>query len=494
MILSSKLVFSIVCLLFARWTAGAAVPNDAAVSDDSSISAKSTINVDVCVIGGGAAGTYAAIKSKDLGKTVVVVEQQGRLGGHTKTYIDPVSKKPIELGVAEWEDTPVVRSWFERFDIPLYQYNFTIPGVTSKYADYTTGKPATPKAGDLNGAWDAFQKQVSKYPSLDDDLSRVPYPVPADLLLPFGEFIIKYKLQDAVPYLSLYGQGWGDFVTLPTLLAIKYFPPSFFSPTQLFSGGPGALATKDNSLIYEKATKELGGGVFLNSTVLSMDRSATHLVKILVKTPLGKRLIRAKKLISAIPPVIGNLKGFDLNSTEIPIFNKFKGHSWYVGLVQNSNIPDNITLINYGTNNDQNFDIPVLPGFYDLFATVVPGLHYFLYGGNDNQTTFTQPQVKKALKDTIARLSAAGTLPKNAGKKLELIDFTSHSPYEVYVSSDEIAKGFYNKLFALQGQRNTYWTGAAFVTHSSAAIWNFTDQLVTKMWAAAPGSATLPTA
>ncbi|KAL9583690.1 MAG: hypothetical protein Q9212_002556 [Teloschistes hypoglaucus] len=480
---SARLLITIAYLFFITWVAGAAIPDDAAKSDDSTISAKNTIDVDVCVIGGGAAGTYAAIKSKDLRKTVVVVEQQDRLGGHTKTYIDPVSKKAVELGVAEWQDTPIVRSWFKRFDVPLYQYNFTIPGVTSKYADFTTGKPATPKQGDLLGAWDAFQKQVLKYPSIVNDLSDVPYPVPADLLLPFGEFITKYKFEDAVPYLSLYGQGWGNFVTLPTLLAIKYFPPFFFSPTQLSSGGPGALASKDNSLVYEKAQKELGDGVLLNSTVLSMDRSGLDLVKIMVKTPSGKKLIRAKKLISAIPPVIENLKGFDLNTTETPIFNKFKGHSWYVGLVKNSDIPDNITMINYGAKNDRNFNITVLPGFYDFFATVVPGLHYFLYGGNDTQPTFTQPQVRNALKDTLGRLSAAGTLPKGAGKDLSLIDFTSHSPYEVYVSSDEIAKGFYNKLFALQGQRNTYWTGAAFVTHSSAAIWNFTDQLVTKMWA-----------
>ena len=182
--------------------------------------------------------------------------------------------------------------------------------------------------------------------------------------------------------------------------------------------------------------------------------------------------------------MIDNLKGFDLNETEIPIFDKFKGHSWYVGLVNNSGVPDNITLINYGTNNTKNFNIPVVPGVYDIFATVVPGLHYFLFGGNDSQPTFTQLQVRNDLQDTLSRLQAKGSIPifPGAAKELNIVDFSSHTPYEVYASSDEIAKGFYSKLFALQGQRNTYWTGAAFVTHSSAAIWNYTDQLVTKMW------------
>ncbi|KAG6997757.1 beta-cyclopiazonate dehydrogenase [Physcia stellaris] len=454
----------------------------------SDILPQNTFKVDVCVIGGGAAGTYAAIKSLDVNKTVVVVEQQDRLGGHTKTYIDPISKKPIELGVAEYEDSPIVRKWFARFNVPLYQYNFTIPGVTSEYVDFQTGQIATPKQGDLLGAWNAFQAQVAKYPSLDYSLDSVPFPVPADLLLPFGQFITKYNIQDAVPYLSLYGQGWGNFVTLPTLLAVKYFPPFFFSPASLSGGGGGAVAAKDNSLVYEKATKELGSNVLLNSTVIHMDRSAPDLVQIIVRTPTGKKLIHAKKLVSAIPPLIDNLKGFDLNKTETPIFNKFQGHSWYVGLVKNSGIPSNVSLLNYGTHNTQNFNIPVLPGIYEIFATVVPGLHYFLFGGNDSQPTFTQSQVKASLQDTLTRLRATSIIPKlpETAKALEIIDFSSHTPYEVYVPSNQIAKGFYNKLFALQGQRNTYWTGAAFVTHSSAAIWNYTDQLVTKMWPSEP--------
>jgi len=181
--------------------------------------------------------------------------------------------------------------------------------------------------------------------------------------------------------------------------------------------------------------------------------------------------------------VIDNLKGFDLNNNEVAIFNKFQGHSWYVGLVQNSGIPDNLTLSNYGTNNDANFNIPVLPAVSNMYATAVPGLHSFYYEGPDSEPSFTEAQVKKGLQGTLDRLRAAGTIPKKApAQPINIIDFSSHTPYEVYVTSDQIAKGFYNKLFALQGKRNTYWTGATFVTHSSAAIWNYTDTLVTGIW------------
>lgn len=178
--------------------------------------------------------------------------------------------------------------------------------------------------------------------------------------------------------------------------------------------------------------------------------------------------------------MIDNLKGFDLNSDEVPIFNKFQGHSWYIGLVQNSGIPDNLTLSNYGSTNDANFNIPVLPAVSNIYATAVPGLHYFLFEGPDSEPTFTKDQVVSALKATLDRLRSAGTIPKQApSQPLNIVQFDSHTPYEVFVPADQIAQGFYNKLFDLQGKRNTYWTGAAFVTHSSAGIWNYTDTLVT---------------
>ena len=447
-----------------------------------------TIEVDVCVIGGGAAGTYAAIKSRDLNKTVVVIEKQGRLGGHTKTYIDPASHQPIELGVAEYENSTFVRDWFARFDIPLYTYNYTAPGVTSSTVDFQTGAIEPPAASNssanLLDAWNAYQAQASKYPFLDYSLAHVPSPVPADLLLPFGQFIAKYNLQGAVPYLSLYGQGWGNFVTLPTLLAIKYFPPGFFSPASLAGTGSGAVAATDNSVLYEKAQAELGpDAVLLNSTVLHMDRTAAEYARITVQTPSGTKHIRARKIIAALPPILENLSGFDFSAAEVEIFRKFRYHSWYVGLLRNSGIPDNLTLFNYGANNTQEYDIPVLPAAYDIYATRVPGLHYFTFGGNDSQLRFTESQVRANLDASLTRLREQGVLPKQGQQRLEIIDFTSHTPYEVYVSSEEIAQGFYKRLFGLQGQKQTYWTGAAFVTHSSPAIWNFTGQLVEAMWA-----------
>ena len=44
------------------------------------------IHRDVAIIGGGAAGTYSAVRLKDMGKSVVVIEKDSVLGGMTDTY------------------------------------------------------------------------------------------------------------------------------------------------------------------------------------------------------------------------------------------------------------------------------------------------------------------------------------------------------------------------------------------------------------------------
>ncbi len=464
---------AIACFALVSWV-GAAID-----ATNTGASVLDTLQVDVCVIGGGAAGTYAAIKAHDMNKTVVVVEMQERLGGHTKTYIDPVSKQPIELGVQEYDNTTLVENWFARFNISTYSFNFTIPGVTSEFVDFQSGQIANHTAPLMPAAIEEYRKQLTQYPSLDYSLDNGSFLVPPDLLLPLGQFISKYGLQGAMPLFGLYGQGWGNFVTLPTLYAIKYFTQqSLQAQTQ------GSLATKDNSRLYERAQTELGAKALLSSTVLHMDRSAADFANITVQTPSGRKLIRARKIISTIPPVLENLRGFDLNETEIPIFGKFRYHSWYVGLLNNSGIPDNITLFNYGLKNTENFNLGVLPAAYDIYTTRVAGLHYFTFGLNDSETQFSQHQVETNIKASITQMQAKGTLPKPlpGSANLDMLNFTGHTPYEVQVSSEEIGNGFYNRLFCLQGQRNTYWTGAAFVTHNSAAIWNYTDKLVNSMW------------
>jgi hypothetical protein len=46
------------------------------------------------------------------------------------------------------------------------------------------------------------------------------------------------------------------------------------------------------------------------------------------------------------------------------------------------------------------------------------------------------------------------------------------------VSAADVAAGFYTKLYALQGHRNTFWNGAAFQAHDSTLLWQYTETLL----------------
>ncbi|KAL8929204.1 MAG: hypothetical protein Q9208_001287 [Pyrenodesmia sp. 3 TL-2023] len=452
--------WSICCLAYIGWVS--------AQIDQAGLSPKDILNYDVCVIGGGAAGTYAAIRLRDLNKTVAVVETQGRLGGHTVTYTDPASKATIDIGVIVVNNDDLTKNYFGRFNISLTVANFDTPGVTTEYVDFRTGEIVTGYAPP-NGtaAYRAYAAQLAKYPFLDLSLGNIPQSVPADLLLSFGDFIEKYSLQDAIPQFYSYGQGFGNILNLPALYAFKYYNTNNFQTALTTSGN-------DNSKLYREAQAELGADAFLNSNILAMDRSDPNFVKVLVKTPSGHKLIRAKKILSTIPPLFSNLRGFDLDATELPLFKKFMYHTYYAGLINNSAIPDTLQLQNVGK--DTPYNLPVLPAAYYISPTKIPGLHFFQAGTPETEV-LSSKQIQAEVVASIKRMRAVGVLPSTNATPNYAI-FANHVPYSIYVPPSVIATGFYNKVFALQGRKNTYWSGAAFVTHDSSAIWKYTETLI----------------
>ena len=214
------------------------------------------IRRDVVVIGGGSAGTYAAIGLRDKGKSVAVVEAQSVLGGHTNTYTDPTGTK-VDYGVVVFDNTTTVTSYFKRFNIPLTTGTGGAPGLFKQYyVDFRTGKNVTYVPADPTAAFGAYAAQLAKYPFLNTPGWILPDPVPADLLIPFGEFVKEYKLDGAVFTINSYAQGFGDILSIPTLYIVKYFGLSILQGAQT---GFLTTARHDNSELYEKARAELGG-------------------------------------------------------------------------------------------------------------------------------------------------------------------------------------------------------------------------------------------
>lgn len=426
-----------------------------------------TITRDICIIGGGSTGTYSAIRLSDSGKTVVVVEANDRLGGHTDTYTDPSTNETVDYGVVVFENLDIVKDYFARFDIPLTTASFTTPGEVTEYVDLTTGKIVTGyEPPNSSAALAAYGAQLEQYAYLEAGFD-LPDPVPADLLLPFGEFVTKYSLEDAVGVIFSYAQGLGNLLEQCTLYVFKNFGLGTLQDLKL---GFLTTARQDNSELYEKALAELEQDVLLQSHVIATDRSGDDGVKVLVQTPNGVKLILAKKLIIAIPPKLNNLQGFDLSTNESSLFGQFLNSAYYTALIRNTNIPPNLSIRNTGFNTTYN--IPVLPGLYSITPTRVPGLYDVKVG---SASALSDQQVHALITESVLRLDTVGTLNTTTP---EFAAYKSHTPFELTVPKEAIAAGFYKELYALQGQRYTWYMGAAFHTHDSSLLWEFTEGLI----------------
>jgi hypothetical protein len=133
-------------------------------------------------------------------------------------------------------------------------------------------------------------------------------------------------------------------------------------------------------------------------------------------------------------------------------------------------MPPGVSLVNAAP--DTAYNLPPLPGIYSIGPNAAPGLFDVKYGSDGY---LPDRVVKSRIEADIARVAAR---PINALQFGGFSIFKSHSPYSVVVSPERIRAGFYASLQGLQGYRNSYYAGAAFQTHSSAAVWAHLEALL----------------
>ncbi|KAH7393977.1 amine oxidase, flavin-containing superfamily [Phaeosphaeria sp. MPI-PUGE-AT-0046c] len=449
--------------------------------DLSSFKQGDIIYKDVAIVGGGSAGTYSAISLKDKGHSVIVIEKKNRIGGNTETYIDPATKIPVDVGVQMFHNISVVTDYFKRFNIPLIVYGSDATNATAQFMkqqyDFRTGKAVNisfPSATDVGAAFGNMAKFLAQYPKLDDGM-YLPDPVPADFLLPLGEFVKKYECEAILNTMFELDPALGDFTTVPAIERIRVFGLSL---VQAVSTGVLTTARHNNSELYTKAQNELlsATSLLLSSEVVASSRG-DHNVKLMVKTPTGNKLIIAKKILITIPPKVDIMAPFDLSRQETSVFSKMIDVGYYTSVMKNTGIPDNVSVFNYAEDTPYNF--PVLPQGYNVQMTPVPGLHQAVYGTPRSAATYpmSDDAVKADIVKGIKRLQKANP-DKFKQTEPEFLFFSAHTPFYLQAKPEDIAAGHYAKMYALQGLRNTYWTGASWRAQDSSDIWRFSENEV----------------
>lgn len=433
--------------------------------DSSAYAPKDVVEREFAIIGGGAAGTYAAISLADQNKTFTLVEVADRLGGHTRTFNDPATGATVDFGVQIHLDCPIVRDFFARLRTPLANVELKDFGIPQYYdfskqvalSNYTPGSVQPDYVAALN-----------KYPYLEN-LIDLPDYVPADLLLTWPEFAKKHNLSSGS---TVAGLSWPATPGNPLdTTALAIFNDGNHVELNEFGGAAVHSANNDNSEIYINALAELKSHVFLKSSIVAARRGLTRSsgVQLVANTPSGKRLIKAKQLIIAMPPVLDNTKYFGLDQKEQAILSKLSGKHYYGGVVNNTGLKDGVAYTNAGAHTP--YHVASLPGVVEIAPSASPDYSFYWYNTIQAQT---QAEIEGAARSTIKWLQA-----QNNVKTLEpnFVDFQDFSPFHLSPPTKNIADGWYGKMKGLQGHRNTWYIGSLFVV-GSTQVWNSTHNML----------------
>ncbi|KAF2713807.1 amine oxidase-like protein [Pleomassaria siparia CBS 279.74] len=420
---------------------------------------------DVLIIGGGATGTYAGVRLQDQNKSVAIVEMTDKLGGHVDTLIDPISHLPIDYGVQAFFDNPSTRLFFNRFNVPLM--NVSTSAFPSTVADFKTGYIMPSSDVDTTVPnLSRYLAATAQFTGLAQGAYDLGNPVPADLYLPFGDFVTKYNLTDVLQTAWVFAHGVGNLMKAPTLYVLQNF-----GQAQVLGLSAGYLVPATaggNQEVYDKAAALLGQNVlFSTKVVMSLRTDSGSLV--LVKTPTGNKVIKAKKVLVTIPPTMANLAGFDLSPAEKAAFTQWTDVPYFVGVLNDTGLPNLTSFYNIDLTDAPTY-LPADKFVWRLETTGVAGYQTVKVVGEPDST-----KAKKMVTDAVAKV---GQNYGVTGASTTFAAWEQHTNLGLSVSPSAIKDGFYANLSALQGQKGTYWTGNAWCSDYSPLLWGFTENKI----------------
>ena len=392
-------------------------------------------------------------------------------GGHANTFTDPVTREAFNYGVQSYIDYKGAKAFFERFGIPLQTevlFSSNTVNVDPDTGKLVSNVPAPPPLESQIAALKRYYDVIVPF----NDILLPGYwnfppgdQIPADLLLPFSEFVTKYNLEDMAPILAVVS---GQMITPdPTLSVVKNFGAlvvegflnnTFFDPVPF-----------NNSLLYGAAERLLGDDVVLTSTVIEAKRS-DHGIRLVVEDlQTGMRtLVAAKSLLVASQPSIDNLAVFELDEQEKTVFSTWAYRTVYTAVLQTNLIPDNtsVSFVTPANSTDAQ------PYSFSITWNGAPGYFWIIFRSADNMN---ESEAKKAIIAETEILYDGGAFPPIGSS-------TPSSEVDARGQSvDEFKAGFVQDLYALQGHKDTWYTGGLWCPDYSSNVWAFTDTVLPKL-------------
>lgn len=418
----------------------------------------------------------------------------GSKGGHVDTYYDAALDIYRDFGVQIYFEYLDALDFISRFDNLTLVEGLAPQGTTTTdYIDFTSGQELlnyTAPDGTLE-----IDDTLNFYNALVDNgydemiepgfWNLPPGPeIPEDLLLPIGQFVEKYNATLALPLLwGSVGGGAGSrgtFEDVLTLTVLQSFPASYI---KVYLGLVSYYHIQDgNQRLYDEIATLLGDDVLVNTTVTSATRNDTGVV-LTVSSPTGTRTIVAKKLLLAVPPTRENLAPFDLDAEETLHFSKPEYGRYHTAIVTHPVLTDGVVLHNMPASAVADPEAPFLdPPFILDFNSYGNDTALFSIGtSGPNYTTYTEAAATALAQLNLETMAEAGVLPDLNGEALRVVEWSDHGPAGYGVTADDLRAGWMADMYALQGNRSTWYTGNAIAIDYSTMLWKFNDILLPKI-------------
>ncbi|KAL9059112.1 MAG: hypothetical protein Q9162_001330 [Coniocarpon cinnabarinum] len=455
--------------------------------DESAFAPADCIEKDVAIIGGGASGTYAAVRLReDLNKSIVVIERDDHLGGHVNTYHDPASNTDIDYGVLAYIRYGNSAAFFERFDIPITPY-VSVPQTTVYANSVDASLLSSYMPPSFPDQLAAIQKWVNLTAPYTDRLLPAlwdfwaPEDIPEELLMPFGEFAERYDLEAMAPLLAVIANvGVGGIKEVLTLyvyfafgqpVAQGFLDGSFFQPMGY-----------SNSELYRRALQLLKDDVMLQNHVVAAERNDDG-VKIVTCGADGKeKLIKAKKLLFTPPPSLGNLAPFDLDAKETAPYSTWTGAYTLAAVARIPDIPENTTVLFTAPDAapSNTLNIRDWPYSLSLASAAIPGEDLFEILLSTNYS-ISHEDGQKLIMDAVQNLTTTHAVSNSTDSTVEFREVVDHNSVLWRQSPEQLKAGIVQDVYSLQGYRSTYYGASLLAQDYTGNVWAFVDTILPRM-------------
>jgi hypothetical protein len=403
------------------------------------------------------------------------------------TYIDPETGKAYEYGVESFLDVGNASAFFDRFGIERAPLAFS--NVTTDYIDFNTGNSINFTMPPFKNQMAAMQKFLDVVKPWTDYLRPgywdfpQPEDIPEDFLIPYGDFVTKYGLEDAVPMMfASTGLGVGNMTEVPTMFVLQSFgthmAESVLGKMDSYAPAHG------NQALYNAVAEDLGDDVLYSSTVIATFRTEFGVFLTVRNNETGQiTLITARQLLIAIEPTKDNTAPLGLSWHEHELLSKFTYTREYTAIINNTALEPGMAYFNMPAASAPDNYLILPEASFTNIITYLGGDNLFkvIIVGDNN---LDEAGARALLQKDFNTLLSAGEFATTADqRKVDYVTFAVHGPMHARVSVEDVKAGFYQDLYGLQGQRSTWWTGGAFSVNFQTTLWAFDETLFPKILA-----------